>query len=421
MNFSQNWFRLLRPALNVLALAALWFIFAPLQIGGQTTYLILTGNSMEPRFQWGDLVMVRSVPRYKIEDIVAYEHPQLGPVFHRIIQHDGEKYFLKGDNNTWVDGHQPTGGEIIGKLWLHLPFVGQYLNIIRSPEVMPLFAVGISMAVVMVLFTGKKKHEYRPSGKLSQNWNSPMIYQKEYFREVISFLILIGLVSLAGVFFSFSRPLSQMVSDPLPYSQSGIYDYTAQVPSGVYDQDVVSAGEPLFFQVVNAFTINFSYQFEGPSDEVFGTYQLIAEVSEPGGWKQKIQLHPIKNFAGTSFSTSGIVQISDVRQLIDELESQTGFQRTQYFLTIHPQVAVAGRVDDVVFQDEFNPALVFNFDDIRAWINTEETSTLEEILEPSSSGDIMKTTDEVGTLSLLGFELPVWIARVLSVTGVVLA
>ena len=40
-------------------LAAIWIAFAPAQLGGQVSYVLVNGTSMEPGFHTGDLVLVR--------------------------------------------------------------------------------------------------------------------------------------------------------------------------------------------------------------------------------------------------------------------------------------------------------------------------------------------------------------------------
>ena len=63
----------------------MWILFAPLQFGGSAAYVILSGNSMSPEFELGDLVVTFSKNNYRQGDVVTYQHPEIGYVFHRII------------------------------------------------------------------------------------------------------------------------------------------------------------------------------------------------------------------------------------------------------------------------------------------------------------------------------------------------
>lgn len=127
---------------------AMWLVFAPVTLGGSTAYVILIGNSMEPKFHRYDLVIVRAAAEYHIGDAVAYEHPMIGGVFHRIVDKQGELFILQGDNNDWLDTHEPTGDEIIGKLWLHFPGGGKLINFLRQPVMFT--ALTLSVGVMMV-------------------------------------------------------------------------------------------------------------------------------------------------------------------------------------------------------------------------------------------------------------------------------
>jgi signal peptidase len=84
---------------------------------------------MHSKFKQGDLVLVHPKSSYEVGDIVLYKNPDIGPVFHRIIGIDGDKFFIKGDNNSWVDSYQPTVQDIYGSLWIHLSYAGYFLKL----------------------------------------------------------------------------------------------------------------------------------------------------------------------------------------------------------------------------------------------------------------------------------------------------
>jgi signal peptidase I len=70
---------------------------------------MIVGDSMEPGFHIGDLVVVHQVQEYRIGDAVAYHNKDLGNnVFHRIIDTNRDRYILKGDNNSWTDSYEPS-------------------------------------------------------------------------------------------------------------------------------------------------------------------------------------------------------------------------------------------------------------------------------------------------------------------------
>ncbi|HEY8178534.1 MAG TPA: S24 family peptidase, partial [Candidatus Limnocylindria bacterium] len=49
----------------LIALLAAWFVFLrPVSLGGSVMYVVIRGNSMEPRYVSGDLLVVRAEPSY---------------------------------------------------------------------------------------------------------------------------------------------------------------------------------------------------------------------------------------------------------------------------------------------------------------------------------------------------------------------
>ena len=97
----------------VISLIAMWIVFAPTRIGGRASYVIINGNSMEPGFHRGDLVIVQTASKYEVGDIVTYSDAKMGAyVIHRIIETKQDYFILKGDNNSWIDAYHPTRNEL---------------------------------------------------------------------------------------------------------------------------------------------------------------------------------------------------------------------------------------------------------------------------------------------------------------------
>lgn len=131
-------------------LILLWAVlFRPQSLGGDVTYIVIRGNSMEPTYHGGDLVIVLAADRYVIGDIVAYRVPAgtIGAghlVIHRIAGGSGATgYLLQGDNNRSVDPWMPMTRDIVGKAWLVVPGVGQALTFIHQPAAAGALAVGL--------------------------------------------------------------------------------------------------------------------------------------------------------------------------------------------------------------------------------------------------------------------------------------
>lgn len=96
-------------------------------LGGSATYLRVHGTSMEPLLYSGDLIAVRSSPRYSAGDIIAYTSPgETRIIVHRVIAATNRpgSYLVKGDGNRFVDRFRPTVGHIIGRSILIIPLSG---------------------------------------------------------------------------------------------------------------------------------------------------------------------------------------------------------------------------------------------------------------------------------------------------------
>jgi signal peptidase I len=133
-------------------------VFAPVQIGGQVGYIIVSGNSMFPNFQFHDLVLTWDQDDYELGDVIAYNDPILGGVvFHRIIGFDDGQFQTKGDNNSWLDLYRRTHEDIIGKSWAQLDGVGEYVLLLNKPG--PFSA--IVSAFVLLLFVPSLSREKR--------------------------------------------------------------------------------------------------------------------------------------------------------------------------------------------------------------------------------------------------------------------
>src|SRR3972149_1946570 len=105
MSKRQRWIGSVGLALSLL----LWVLARPAQFGGSLSYVAVAGSSMEPLLHGGDLAVLRRASDYQVGDVAAYRNQDLGQVvLHRIVGQEGDKYTLKGDNNSWLDSYEPT-------------------------------------------------------------------------------------------------------------------------------------------------------------------------------------------------------------------------------------------------------------------------------------------------------------------------
>jgi len=413
----KRWIKPVLSAVGFVIVLAGWLFFAPVNIGGQTSYVILIGNSMEPDFKRGDLVLVREMDAYSVGEIVAYDHPHIGTVFHRIIQQRNNRFILKGDHNTWDDSFDVTSEEIIGKLWFHIPGAGYYLQRLRTPGMFAIVVTVLGTFGGAALFAEDKpaaafsnKSKKQSAGRQ----RNEILHMENKISERIYTFAVIGFAAFLLAIVSFSRSVERVVPDNYEFTHNGKIDYFAAVPQGVYEEDTLQSGDPVFRQLSDSINFNFTYGFNtDQSSQVNGTYRLIAEISESSGWIRTIEITPLTEFSGQAFSSTGILDLSRVQELTDNLEQQTGIINNRYTLTIRPEVTILGTVAGRDLSDTFSPGLAFSFNEQKLELLGDSTDSIDS-LNPQEIGILPGSQTEANTISILGFGLNVLIARIIA-------
>ena len=407
-------------------MGVVWLLFAPIQFGGQAAYVIVAGNSMEPRLHRGDLVIVRQATDYQIGDIVTYRHPEIGPIIHRIVAQEGNRFVFKGDNNAWIDSYLPIQAEFIGKFWLHVPSAGRIIEQLRTPWAMALLAAVLGVMVVTSVKGDQTQHHGRRPGRkrLIKGQPRSMSHLSRNKADLFFALATLVLASLLLALFAFTRPLTRTLFDDITYQHSGVFSYSAPTPPGIYDTDTVQTGEPIFRRLITLVTVNFDYQFTADQpDDLAGTYRLMAEIGNSSGWQWTVELQPEAAFSGPTFTASGVVDLARVQALIDSVEQQTGLASQQYTLAIVPTVVVSGSLAGQSLRDVFSPRLVFQLDELQMQLALDSSSAADasDPLKPAQAGLLKRAHEAPNTISLLGLALQISTARQLAVMGLVLS
>ncbi len=361
---SQTTRKLLSRALGLILLGSLCFWFAPSQFGGETTYVVTHGISMEPRFHTGDLALVRAQSSYHVGEIVAYDSRMLHTVvLHRIIGRDGSRYIFKGDNNNFIDPEHPKASQLVGALWLHIPGAGATLLSIRSP-----LLIAALVAVGLLILTGSvyarrrrlRRRERRggggahlPAAHLPRPSGTPAAGI-----VAVGLLLLLPFIVLALV--AFTKAPTAQHPYAIPYKQSGALSYTAEAPPGpAYPEGRVTTGEPIFPHIVKAIDFSFAYRLQATDRQrLGGTVALDADVASSVGWKTTIKLAPPTPFRGSRAAVSGTLDLTSLFALLRSVEKATALSGS-YTLTIVPKVTAAGTVDALPIHIKFTPKAAF--------------------------------------------------------------
>ena len=356
--------KLLSYALGLIVLGCLWFYFAPVPLGGSTTYVVTKGTSMEPRFHTGDLALVRSQSSYHVGEIVAYRNKLLQTlVLHRIIGREGARYIFKGDNNNFVDPEHPAASQLIGALWLHLPGVGGRLQALRSPAL-----TGVLLFFGILLLTGgvftrrrRRRHRQRRAGEAVQ---PAARHLPQHSAQPVVSVLVIGLLALlpfvALALLAFTRAPTTRRPSTIPYKQSGTFSYSANAtPGPTYAGNVAVTGEPLFTHVLHTVDLRFSYVLHtAAKHSLTGKASLSAAISSTTGWQTTLQLGPTTYFHGDRAVATGTLDLSSLLALIHSVEAST-LVKGNYTLTLIPRVSASGTVDAVPVHATFSPELKF--------------------------------------------------------------
>jgi signal peptidase I len=408
----------------LVGMAAIWILFAPAQFGGEASYVIIAGASMEPSLQWGDLVIAHPARSYQIGDVVTYNHPFVGPVIHRIIDRQGTRYVLQGDNNEWIDSYQPTREEILGRSWITLYGATHLLQHLRTPVGLALLSFAIGFMVLLTAQRGEESSRSKPGRmkSISRAASSKTFIQLGEGWTFILAVLLLGGVLLGA--YAFSHPLLETIQVDLPYEHQGQFSYQAIGIPSIYDQGRIETGDAIFHSLVSSFETSFNYTFSSSAaSDISGTYRLILEVSEPNGWRREINLVHTTEFSGPTFTTSAVVDLERVLQLVDTLKEQTGFSRSDFDVRVIPSVYLQATLNGHELTDRYTPALHFKLDDYQLYldgVNPFEETT--DPLNPQQVGMITHFAQVPNTLDLLGMSLSVTFARWMAgiVTGIAL-
>ena len=452
----------LLTAFWIALLAVIWVALAPIQAGGQATYVIVAGQSMEPNFQYGDLVIVHKETSYQVGDVVAYQNADIDRyVIHRIIDKKRGRFILKGDNNSWSDDYEPGQQEILGKLWIHLPKFGTYMQKLREPVYMALFAGLIGSMVAGTLFVSKKRenqHMEENSGhtKLKiRTWlmalGQKMRFEKlkkkfarkgdrgggnlparqnsmgkggkpESAMETMFFaLAVVAFLSLMLGLISFIRPAIKAVADNVNYQQLGFFSYSAVAPAGVYDTETIQSGNPIFPNLTCSINVNFNYTLVAESPEnTDGAYQMNAILKNPqSGWQRTILLKEQTPFTGHAFDTQAILNLCDVVKLIESVEEITSVHAGIYTLAIVSSVHTTGLIAGRTLDTSFEPSLTFQYDRTQFYLVGQNDGT--GLLSQSEANVLHGERNVPNTLALFGADLSVPVLRMVSLIGFLLS
>lgn len=174
----------------MLVILVVWMIMVrPVALGGDTVYVVVSGQSMYPTYESGQLVVGRKQKQYRVGDVVAYGIPkgEVGhgaKVIHRIIEarRDGT-YRTQGDNRDFPDMWRPSAKDIDGKIVMEVPYSQHVVPRIRNVWVAAFLAAAYAFLMVK---PPRREGSGGPTG--SGKAGEPLFHEIPEYRATASLL-----------------------------------------------------------------------------------------------------------------------------------------------------------------------------------------------------------------------------------------
>jgi hypothetical protein len=328
---------------------------------------------MEPRFHTGDLAIVRPASQYKVGDVVAYWSTMLHTVvLHRIHAIHGSTYVFKGDNNHFLDPIDPARAELLGKLWLHVPRGGVWLNRLHSPAGVAILIALIGTFTLFGVSEQQRRHRQRQRKGAPRPFHQgiPLVTtssDQSVGRRIDFGTLLIASAVAAAVFvvlgaIGFTRSASRISPATTEYTQKVSFGYSASAPVGpVYATGTVRTGDPIFLSLVRQLRVPVDYRFVSAAQhDIAGTETILLQLTGQSGWSNRMVLTPATHFTGDHTSTMVTLDIPRIQRLLSKVSSLTGIVGG-YTISVVPEVHITGTVAGHPLNLSFEPAMGFQF------------------------------------------------------------
>lgn len=386
-------------AVVVALLAAAWWLAAPTRLGGETAYVTTHGSSMAPRFQSGDLAVVRRSADYRVGDVVAYRSDLFDAVtMHRLVAIEDGRYVFKGDNNRWHDPERPTRQDLIGRLVLRVPQGGAWLRPLSDPAALALISFGLLAGGGTAATTRRRRKRApvpRPGGRFEVF--RAMGSLPPPLRVTAALAAGAGALGLVVAVLAWTTPL-----DAPATAQEGLggqmrFSYSAEVGrTAAYDTTTARSPDPVFRRLADVVDVRFAYRGSP------GSVSVTADLSTPGGWRSSIPLGPARSFTGNEYEGSVRLDLDAFEARAKAAAAITGLPAEPIAIALTPAVETGAG-------PSFTPSLRLVLSPLQLSLVGDETS-----MEVTSPAPAERATDGPRALGLPGGGLGARWARIAS-------
>ncbi len=164
--------------ISTLGTVALLVWFWPASLGGATRVVMVAGESMEPGYHLGDLVVARERSASAVGDIVVFQVPDGAGegelVIHRIVAvRDDGSFVTKGDSRAVADQFHVTADDIVGEPVLRIPWGGHLIALMRQGWF--LAAVSGVLTAILLWPRGRSKQAEAASEEVADDGSAPTV------------------------------------------------------------------------------------------------------------------------------------------------------------------------------------------------------------------------------------------------------
>jgi signal peptidase I len=279
--------RLLAALLGVAAMATVGA--AALVATDRVEYVETHGDSMNPVYYQGDLVVVAKAATYHTGQIIAYRLPGRSVVvLHRIIAGTAAGFVMKGDHNQSIDATKPTAAQVIGRAVLHVSHGGSWLQRLTSPLVL-----GLAAFLLLTCGTAASTRRRRRQRRVAVARHAapiaadrkPLSSIPDKLRTAAAGTATVGLFGLLLAGLGWTHPADKPSTLTTVATQSTTFSYLATVPqTAAYDGPTVTFPNPVFRRVTNSVVVRYVYR--GTATRV----TVDVTLSAPSGWHSTVEL-----------------------------------------------------------------------------------------------------------------------------------
>jgi signal peptidase I len=146
--------------MTFVVVVGLMLVVSSFSVTGNYKLFVVRSGSMEPNIPVGSVVFIKPESTYDVGSVITFGRNTRDeiPTTHRIVEKYTEttppKYLTKGDANDAPDPRQIDHREILGKVFLSVPYIGYAVVVAKEPIG---FTILIIVPALIIIFDEIKK------------------------------------------------------------------------------------------------------------------------------------------------------------------------------------------------------------------------------------------------------------------------